>query len=100
MRVRGARAASPTADPAAWKIRNPARENPLTGTCTCTESCFTSTAYGNLDGDASLSVMIYTHPDRLGNFCESGQGGNQSPPFENGARMFDQVARVLVADDF
>ena len=74
--------------------------DPLTGTCTCTESCFTSTAYGNLDGDASLSVMLYTHPDRLGNFCETGQGGNQSPPFTNGARMFDEVARVLVADDF
>lgn len=74
--------------------------DPLTGTCTCTESCFTATAYGNLDGDASLSVMLYTHPDRLGGFCETGQGGNQTPPFESGARMFDQVARVLVADDF
>jgi len=74
--------------------------DPLTGACTCTESCFTATAYGNLDGDASLSVMLYTHPDRLGGFCETGQGGNQTPPFESGARMFDQVARVLVADDF
>ncbi|MEM9175101.1 MAG: prepilin-type N-terminal cleavage/methylation domain-containing protein [Myxococcota bacterium] len=74
--------------------------DPLTGACTCTEACFTATAYGNLDGDASLSVMLYTHPDRLGGFCETGQGGNQTPPFENGSRMFDQVARVLVADDF
>ncbi len=74
--------------------------DPLTGTCTCTDACFTATAYGNLDGDASLSVMLYTHPDRLGGFCETGQGGNQTPPFEGGARMFDQVARVLVADDF
>lgn len=74
--------------------------DPLTGACTCTEACFTATAYGNLDGDASLSVLLYTHPDRLGGFCETGQGGNQTPPFESGSRMFDQVARVLVADDY
>lgn len=74
--------------------------DPLTGTCTCVEGCFTASAYGNLDGDGSLSVLIYTHPDQLGGFCESGQGGNQSPPLNGGARMFDQVARVLAADDF
>jgi prepilin-type N-terminal cleavage/methylation domain-containing protein len=74
--------------------------DPLLGTCTCVDSCFTATAYGNLDDDAALSVLLYTHPDALGGFCETGQGGNQSPPFNGGARMFDQVARVLVADDF
>lgn len=74
--------------------------DPLTGTCTCTESCFTSTAYADLDGDGSLSVLLYTHPDALGGFCETGQGGNQSPPISGGARAFDEVARVMVADDF
>ena len=74
--------------------------DPLLGTCSCAEACFTSAAYGNLDGDATLSVLLYTHPDKGGGFCETGQGGNQSPPFNNGARSFDQVARVLVADDF
>ena len=75
--------------------------DPLTGTCTCSEACFTSAAYGNLDGDADLSVVLYTHPDRLGDFCETGQGGNQSPPFNDlGQRRFDEPARVLVADDF
>lgn len=74
--------------------------DPLLGTCSCTEACFTSAAYGNLDGDASLSVLLYTHPDAVGGFCETGMGGNQSPPINSGARMFDQVARVLVADDY
>ncbi len=74
--------------------------DPLTGTCTCTEACFTATAYGDLDGDGSLSVLLYTHPDATGGFCETGQGGNQSPPIVNGHRVFDEVARVMVADDF
>jgi prepilin-type N-terminal cleavage/methylation domain-containing protein len=74
--------------------------DPLTGTCTCTEACFTATAYGDLDGDGTLSVLLYTHPDAAGGFCETGQGGNQSPPIANGARVFDEVARVMVADDF
>ena len=74
--------------------------DPLTGTCTCTEACFTSTAYADLDGDGNLSVMLFTHPDALGGFCETGQGGNQSPPINAGSRAFGEVARVMVADDF
>ena len=74
--------------------------DPLTGTCTCTDACFTATAYGNLDGDTELSVLLYTHPDTVGGFCETGQGGNQSPPLQGGGHLFDQVARVAVADDF
>jgi prepilin-type N-terminal cleavage/methylation domain-containing protein len=74
--------------------------DPLGGTCTCTDTCFTAAAYGNLDGDASLSVLLYTHPDAVGGYCETGLGGNQSPPLTASGRAFDQVARVLVADDF
>ena len=47
-----------------------------------------------------MSVLLFTHPDAVGGFCETGQGGNQSPPMNSGARVFDQVSRVLVADDF
>ncbi|MBW2495714.1 MAG: prepilin-type N-terminal cleavage/methylation domain-containing protein [Deltaproteobacteria bacterium] len=75
-------------------------DDPMTGTCTCTEACFTAAAYGNLDGDANLSVLLYTHPDAAGGFCETGLVGNHSPPLNNGSRMFDQPARVLAADDF
>lgn len=74
--------------------------DPVGGSCTCTDACFTAAAYGNLDGDATMSVLVYTHPDASGDFCVTGLGGNQSPPINNGARAFDQVARVLLADDF
>jgi len=75
-------------------------DDPLLGTCTCIDSCFTAAAYGNLDGDGTLSVLLYTHADALGGFCETGQAGTYSPPFNSGAYMFDQVARVMAADDF
>jgi prepilin-type N-terminal cleavage/methylation domain-containing protein len=74
--------------------------DPLAGSCTCTEACFTATAYGNLDGDADLSVIIFTHPDAVGDFCGSGQAGDLSPPLNAGAYRFDEVARVMTADDF
>ncbi len=74
--------------------------DPLLGTCTCTDACFTASAYGNLDGDGTLSVLLYTHADAVGGFCETGQAGNHAPPFNSGAYMFDQVARVMAADDF
>jgi prepilin-type N-terminal cleavage/methylation domain-containing protein len=74
--------------------------DPLLGTCTCTEACFTASAYGNLDGDAALSVLLYTHPDAIGGFCETGMALNYAPPFNSGTYVFDQVARVMAADDF
>jgi len=73
---------------------------PGTGTCTCVEACFTATAYGNLDDDATMSAMIYAHPDALGNYCESGVLSLSVPIDGAGGRMFDQVARVTLADDF
>jgi type IV pilus assembly protein PilA len=73
---------------------------PQAATCTCVGPCFTAAAYGNLDGDATLSVLLVAHPDAVGGFCETSLAGNQTPPINAGGRMFDQVARVLAADDF
>lgn len=74
---------------------------PLAGSCTCAEACFTAAAYGNLDGDASLSVLVYTHPDPTGGFCGTGLFDRSPPTTGGGANYhFDQVARVLLADDF
>jgi len=76
---------------------------PGSGNCTCTESCFTAAAYGDLDGDSRLSVVLYTHPDAVGQFCETAQGNNQSPPLNRaGTPKFDEAARVsgLTVDDF
>ncbi|MEZ4279525.1 MAG: prepilin-type N-terminal cleavage/methylation domain-containing protein [Myxococcota bacterium] len=74
--------------------------DPWNATCTCTESCFTATAYGDLDGDGSVSAMIYVHPDALGNDCESGYF-NYSAPLGGGGRVYDEVARVVgLTDDY
>lgn len=74
---------------------------PWNGTCTCVEACFTATAYGDLDGDGAMSAMIYAHPDALGNDCETGLLGYSAPINASGARVYDEVARVMgVADDY
>ena len=73
-----------------------------TGNCTCVEACFTATAYGDLDGDGTMSAMVFSHPDVAGNFCESALLGLSAPINAAGDRMFDEVARVPqgLADDF
>ena len=69
--------------------------NPLNGTCTCVGACFTSTAYGDLDGDGLLSAVIYVHPDLLGGDCTDGLFGFYSVPRNSaGALMYDEVAQV------
>jgi prepilin-type N-terminal cleavage/methylation domain-containing protein len=70
------------------------------GTCTCVEACFTASAYGDLDGDGYVSTLVYAHPDALGNYCESSMTGYSPPLGASGVRMFDEVARVMIADDF
>ncbi len=68
---------------------------PWNATCTCTEACFTATAYGDLDGDTVMSAMIYVHPDTLGNDCESGYFNYSAPLDGSGGRVYDAVARVV-----
>ena len=67
--------------------------------CTCTEGCFTAAAYGDLDGDESMSVLMYAQPDAAGQFCNS-YLVPVSPPVENGGRVLNAVTRVGLADDF
>ena len=69
----------------------------------CGDTCFTASAYGDLDGDGLISIFIYAHPDVAGEVCSAGYGGPGSPffpPLSNGSAMVDQVARVLLADDY
>ena len=70
--------------------------------CGCTSGCFTATAYGDLDGDASLSLVTYVHPDAAGMSCPTALLGFGVPVDAGGNPMFDQPARVPVgiADDF
>ena len=71
----------------------------------CTEACFTAAAYGDLDGDNALSVLLYAQPDASGEYCDTqlggpGGSGGQSPPVVDGARQLNAVARVPLADEF
>jgi prepilin-type N-terminal cleavage/methylation domain-containing protein len=76
---------------------------PLNGNCgACTAGCFTSSAYGDLDGDGLYSIMILAHPDPTGNYCTTGYGGNGGPFIPpvapDGSRMLSQVARIPPRD--
>ena len=69
-----------------------------TSPCGCT-TCFTATAYGNLDSDGTVSALMYVHPDSAGGVCTSGVLGFGTP-IENGVAVFNQVAWNATADDF
>jgi len=70
--------------------------------CDCDEACFTAAAYGDLDGNGRMSVLLYAQPDAVGDFCDS-MLLSQSPPETSpgsGIRQLNTVARVTLADDF
>jgi prepilin-type N-terminal cleavage/methylation domain-containing protein len=67
--------------------------------CNCPQ-CFTSTAYGDVDGDNSGSAIMYVHPDGNGNTCLSAQFGYTTPVDAGGAPLFDQVALNQAIDAF
>jgi type IV pilus assembly protein PilE len=49
--------------------------NTLAADCSCplgfggAPSCFTASAYGDLDGDGFTAILAYFHTDKTGNFC-------------------------------
>ena len=67
--------------------------------CACIQ-CFTSTAYGNIDGDIAFSAIMYVHPGSAGGSCVSAMFGNTTPLDANSLPIFDQVARNRANDDF
>ena len=78
---------------------------PPLGNCgACVAGCFTSSAYGDLDGNGLFSILILAHPDAAGNYCTTGLvagGGPYIPPLgPGGARELDMVTRVSAADRF
>ena len=70
------------------------------GGCTCTEACFTSAAYGDLDGDGNMSVVLITHPDPVGNFCTTGMTASNPPINHLGQTEWDTVVLDPAADRF
>ncbi len=67
--------------------------------CACIQ-CFTSTAYGDIDGDNSQSAIMYVHPGSAGGTCVSAMFGYTTPLDVNNLPIYDQVARNLGNDDF
>jgi type IV pilus assembly protein PilA len=75
-------------------------ETNASGGCGCTGDCFTASAYGNIDGDASVSVVLYAHPDRNGVSCPSAVTGDVVPNDADGKPIFDQPVLSTASDDF
>jgi prepilin-type N-terminal cleavage/methylation domain-containing protein len=73
---------------------------PLGLACGCVASCFTATAYGDLDGDGLLSMVMYAQADAAGQVCPTLINGFFPPLNPNGDAMLGEVARVPGADDF
>ena len=67
--------------------------------CACVQ-CFTSTAYGDIDGDNSQSAIMYVHPGAAGGSCTSSMFGYTTPLDANNQPIFDQGARNRGNDDF
>ncbi len=68
--------------------------------CSCT-TCFTATAYGNLDNDLLISEVVYFHPDASGGWCSVGISGHGPPADPNtGLTQWDAVVRHPSSDRF
>ena len=67
--------------------------------CPCVQ-CFTSTAYGDVDGDGLVSAMMFVHPGSAGGACASSMLLLAPPVDPFGLTIFDQVARHTLADDY
>ena len=71
--------------------------------CAC-PTCLTLSAYGDLDGDGSQSLVVYFQPDADGNVCNTGLFGQPPPVDANGGPIHNAVVPYPVApgvaDDF
>ena len=71
--------------------------------CSCS-TCLTLSAYGDLDGDGSQSLVVYFEPGALGNVCNTGLFGRPPPVDTEGSPIHNAVvaypASPGVADDF
>ena len=68
--------------------------------CSC-GACFTSTAYGNLDGDGFMSEFVLFHPGPLDGWCAVGISGHGPPSHPiSGDTQWDMVVRHPSSDIF
>lgn len=70
------------------------------GGCTCS-SCFTLTAYGNVDGDATGGAVMYVRKGTQGNECKSILFGMSAPLHpQTGVPIYDSPAPNTSQDNF
>lgn len=70
------------------------------GPCTCV-TCFTASAYGDIDGDGMTSVLLYVHPDNVGGSCNDQVLGYGTPiDMTTMNPIFDGPAWNSLSDDF
>lgn len=69
--------------------------------CGCI-TCFTSTAYGDVDGDGSVALIMITHPnvDQTAACTSLYFGGIGIPQVRNGSTVYDEPVLVSGGDDF
>lgn len=73
--------------------------------CTCANTCFTATGYGDVDNDDLLSAVMYVHPvrDAGGSWieCPSHLFGFGTPLGRGGGgRVYDEVAVNWQSDEY
>ncbi len=68
-------------------------------TCAC-PTCFTATAWGDLDDDGSRSAIMYVEPALNGDVCPSAYFSLPPPVNSNGDPILQTVAIRTGSDDF
>ena len=83
--------------------------NTMPADCTCgignngEASCFTATAYGDIDGDGFVAVIAYYNTDKAGNWCSTGTGLPPEVDISTGRPAVDRpyaFRASAVSDDY
>ena len=67
--------------------------------CSCA-SCFTVSAWGDLDDDGTMSAYMYFEADSSGNVCQSAVGAHFPPVHADGGDVLQSSAWHGSTDDF
>ena len=70
-----------------------------TKTCTCA-LCFTATAYGDVDGDGSVSALMYVQPENGGACAALFEGFGTPTRLGSNEPVFNEVAVQRMTDEF
>jgi type IV pilus assembly protein PilA len=68
-------------------------------TCSCA-TCFTVSAWGDLDDDGSMSGYMYFQPDVSGDICQSAVDNHFPPVHADGTEVLSTAAWHGATDDF